>query len=90
MADSTNSVSSGREITDSANAVDLVVGIDFGTAFSGFSYAVAPGGRLAQRGIGASGRVHCHEDWPAAPFTYPKTPTALLYKTVTQEDGTLR
>lgn len=81
--------STGNDITEKPPPIEIVVGVDFGTCYSGISYIVVPGGQLAAHGLSVSGQVFCHTDWPHAAFNYPKTPTALLYRTDVHEGVTM-
>lgn len=65
-----------------------VVGIDFGTSFSGFAFAKADEDQTLWTWQSfPSERITCYENWTGSTIgPYPKTKTALFYKSAEDND----
>lgn len=79
-------VTSGAQSTPSLGATiadpTIVVGIDFGTEHSGFSYAIKSENMQRVNGdIFSEADLYGPIEWPEQPYPSYKTPTALIYDT---------
>lgn len=57
----------------------VVVGVDFGTTYSGFAYALWGENKALTTGSAAKAELYMTLEWPGQQFPYSKTPTSALY-----------